>query len=109
MTDRTPAVLRLVVRLARLVLVGACLCGLQERARAFTPAEALAPMTVTLVRSDAPDCGTTCGEWLALTGQIVPGSADLLRAALVRLGRRSVPVLVDSPGGNVDVALLMGG
>ena len=96
------------VGVARLLLVGMTVWALSCDAQAFTPAEALAPMTVTLVRSDAADCGTSCGEWLAMTGQIVPGSAVLLRNALGRLGQRSVPVLIDSPGGSVDAALLMG-
>jgi len=77
-------------------------------AAAFTPAEGKAPMTVTLVRSDAADCGTHCAEWLALTGMIVPGTPALLRAALDRLGHRSVPVLVDSPGGSVEAGMAMG-
>lgn len=79
-----------------------------EPAAAFTPAEGKAPMTVTLVRSDAADCGAHCAEWLALTGLIVPGTPALLRAALDRLGHRSVPVLVDSPGGGVEAGMAMG-
>ena len=77
-------------------------------AAAFTPAEATAPMTVQLVRSDAPDCGADCPEWLALTGAIGPGTPALLLAALARLGDRRVPLLVDSPGGRVEAALAMG-
>ncbi len=77
-------------------------------AAAFTPAEGKAPMTVTLVRSDAADCGAHCAEWLAMTGLIVPGTPTLLRAALDRLGHRSVPVLVDSPGGGVEAGMAMG-
>jgi hypothetical protein len=89
--------------LAMLMLVRA-----SEPAAAFTPAEGKTPMTVTLVRSDAADCGTHCAEWLALTGLIVPGTPALLRAALDHLGHRSVPVLVDSPGGSVEAAMAMG-
>ncbi len=99
---------RSVAGLAHLLLVGVTVLAVSREARAFTPAEALAPMTVTLVRSDAPDCGTSCGEWLAMTGRIGAESAVLLRSALGLLGQRSVPVLIDSPGGNVDAALLMG-
>ncbi len=99
---------RSLVRLSRLLFVGSVVWAMSDDVSAFTPAEALAPMTVTLVRSDASDCGTSCGEWLAMTGKIVPGSAALLGAALGRLGQRSVPVLIDSPGGNVDEALSMG-
>ena len=108
MADARSVVVRSVAGLARLLLVGVTVVAVSPEARAFTPAEALAPMTVTLVHSDASDCGNSCGEWLAMTGRIVPESAVLLRSALGRLGQRSVPVLIDSPGGNVDAALLMG-
>ena len=82
--------------------------GLAGPAAAFTPAEGKMPMTVTLVRSDAPGCGDGCAEWLALTGVIGPGTPALFSAALARLGRKSVPVLVDSPGGAVQAAMAMG-
>ncbi len=108
MTGAGCAALRSLVDVARVLLVGLTVWAASGDARAFTPAEAEAPMTVTLIRSDAPDCGAFCGEWLALTGQIVSGSASLLRTALGHLGQRLVPVLIDSPGGNVDAALLMG-
>ncbi len=108
MTDARHAVSPTILRVMRFFLIAAIISAGSDQAVAFTPAEALAPMTVTLVRSDAPDCGTSCGEWLALTGKIVPGSAALLRAALGRLGQRAMPVLVDSPGGDVNAALLMG-
>ena len=91
------------------VLVGFVALGPWVRpATAFTAAEAKTPMTVTLVRSDASDCGTNCPEWLALTGQITPGTPALLSAALARLGPRRVPILVDSPGGAVEPAMAMG-
>ncbi len=65
-------------------------------------------MTVTLVRSDRPDCGSDCPEWLALTGKIGPETPGLLATALAQLGARHVPVLVDSPGGAVQAAIVMG-
>ena len=77
-------------------------------AEAFTPAEAVAPMSVTLVRSDAPDCGAHCPEWVAMTGKIGPETPAILSAVLARLGSRRIPVLVDSPGGAVEAAMAMG-
>ncbi len=82
-------------------------CG-SRPAEAYTPAEGKAPMTVTLVRSDAKDCGADCPEWLALTGEILPATPALLMAALARIGPRHIPILVDSPGGAVEPALAMG-
>ncbi len=95
-------------RLLPLVGILACPPLWPAPAAAFTPAEAAAPMSVTLVRSDAPDCGTDCPEWLALTGAITPATPGLLAAALARIGSRHLPVLVDSPGGAVEAAMAMG-
>ena len=96
--------------LSRLLPLAAGLAALliAGPAVAYTPAEGKAPMTVTLVRSDAKDCGTDCPEWLALTGEILPATPALLSAALARIGTRRLPVLVDSPGGAVEAAIAMG-
>ena len=77
-------------------------------AAAYTAAEAKAPMSVTLARSDAKDCGTNCPEWIALTGKILPQTPPLLRAVLARTGAKHLPVLIDSPGGAVEAAIAMG-
>ena len=106
----TPAAPMLVVPVPVVPVLSAVLllAGSLAPAAAFTPAEAKMPMTVTLVRGDAPGCGADCPEWLALTGVIGPGTPALFSAALARLGRRNVPVLVDSPGGAVQGAMAMG-
>ncbi len=78
------------------------------RAVAFTADEARKPMTVTLVRDDAARCGADCPEWLALTGRIGFDTPPRLAAALTRLGKRRVPVLLDSPGGESRAGLAMG-
>lgn len=100
-----PAALRLLVPM---LLAAFAQAGIVRPAAGFTPAEGKMPMTVTLVRSDAPDCGADCPEWLALTGVIGPGTPALFSAALARLGRRNLPVLIDSPGGAVPAAMAMG-
>ena len=96
------------VFLLPVVLAALVVAGLVRPLAAFTPSEAKTPMTVTLVRSDAASCGTDCPEWLALTGVIGLETPARLSAALARLGRRNVPVLVDSPGGGVEPAMAMG-
>lgn len=90
-------------------LLAAALLALAARcAGAYTVAEARAPMTATLVGSDAGGRGTDGPGWLALTGRIGFDTPAVLRAALARLGTRRVPVLLDSPGGESSAALAMG-
>ena len=101
------------LRSAGAVLRGACI-GLvfgavfPGPARAFTPEQAKAPMTVTLVRSDDKVCGTDCPEWLSMKGRIGFETVGRLQAALARLGSRRVPVFVDSPGGESKAGLALG-
>ncbi|MFK0689640.1 hypothetical protein ACFX5Q_15745 [Mesorhizobium sp. IMUNJ 23033] len=66
------------------------------------------PMRFVVVRSNAPGCEPTCPEWISAEGTIEAGTPALLRRALKKLGGRKLPVVVDSPGGNVDAALALG-
>ena len=63
-----------------------------------------APMRFVVVRSDAPGCEPTCPEWISAEGAITAKSPALLKAALKTLGRRNLPIVVNSPGGDVDAA-----
>lgn len=94
--------------LPSIVVAALALAGLARPAAAFTREQAKAPMTVTLVRGDAAGCGPDCPEWLAVTGRIGFESPARLADALARLGRRRVPVLLDSPGGESRAGLAMG-
>jgi hypothetical protein len=66
------------------------------------------PMQVHLVRSARPGCEPSCPEWIAAQGRIETGSVARFRSVLRRLGRRKVPVLVDSSGGKVRQAFAIG-
>ena len=66
------------------------------------------PMRFVVVRSNAPGCEPTCPEWISAEGTIEAGTPALLKRALKKLGDRKLPVIVDSPGGNVDAALALG-
>ncbi|WP_245451780.1 hypothetical protein [Mesorhizobium waimense] len=65
-------------------------------------------MRFVVARSNAPGCEPTCPEWISAEGTIEAGTPALLKRALKKLGGRKLPVIVDSPGGNVDAALALG-
>ncbi|CCV13504.1 hypothetical protein [Mesorhizobium sp. STM 4661] len=65
-------------------------------------------MRFVVVRSNAPGCEPTCPEWVSAEGSIEAGTPALLRRTLKTLRGRKLPVVVDSPGGNVEAALALG-
>ncbi len=65
-------------------------------------------MRFVVVRSSAPGCEPTCPEWISAEGSIVAGTPALFKRTLKGLGSRKLPVVVDSPGGNVEAALALG-
>jgi hypothetical protein len=65
-------------------------------------------MRFVVVRSSAPGCEPTCPEWISAEGSIEAGTPALFKRALKVLGGRKLPVVVDSPGGNVEAALALG-
>lgn len=65
-------------------------------------------MRFVVVRSSAPGCEPTCPEWTSAEGSIEAGTPALFKRTLKGLGGRKLPVVVDSPGGNVEAALALG-
>ncbi|MER8702832.1 hypothetical protein [Mesorhizobium sp. M1273] len=65
-------------------------------------------MRFVVVRSSAPGCEPTCPEWISAEGSIEAGTPALFKRALKALGGRKLPIVVDSPGGNVEAALTLG-
>ncbi|WP_436798471.1 hypothetical protein [Mesorhizobium ventifaucium] len=65
-------------------------------------------MRFVVVRSSAPGCEPTCPEWISAEGSIEAGTPALFKRTLKGLGGRKLPVVVDSPGGNVEAALALG-
>jgi hypothetical protein len=66
------------------------------------------PMTVVIVRQSATACEPRCQEWIVAEGEITAVTPALFRKVLKRIGKRKLPVLIQSPGGNVDAALAIG-
>ncbi|WP_287123406.1 hypothetical protein [Mesorhizobium sp.] len=65
-------------------------------------------MRFVVVRSSAPGCEPTCPEWISAEGSIEAGTPALFKRTLKALRGRKLPVVVDSPGGNVEAALALG-
>ena len=66
------------------------------------------PMTVVVVRQNGSVCEPLCPEWIAAEGEITSATPAQFRKVLKQLGKRKLPVLLQSPGGNVDAALEIG-
>jgi hypothetical protein len=65
-------------------------------------------MRVAIVRHAEPGCEPNCPEWIAAAGRIDATTPGAFRRALARMGKRKLPVLIDSRGGSVDDALAVG-
>jgi hypothetical protein len=65
-------------------------------------------MQFLVVRSGQPGCEPTCPEWISAEGAIVRDSPALFKKLLKTIGNRRLPVVVTSPGGDVDAALALG-
>lgn len=66
------------------------------------------PMRFAVVRSSATGCEPSCPEWISAEGAIEAGTPAQLKRILKKLGRGKLPIIVNSPGGNVDAALQLG-
>lgn len=53
-------------------------------------------------------CGAKCPEWIVAQGVITPNTPARFRQALDAMGREKLPVILDSPGGDLDAALAIG-
>jgi hypothetical protein len=65
-------------------------------------------MQFGIVRSNAAGCEPICPEWISAEGSIEAGTPALFKRMLKTLNGRKLPVVVNSPGGNVDAALALG-
>lgn len=98
----------------RVVLALALMAGGIGPSRAAEPSlpafvQARTPIVVRVVRSANTGCAPDrCPEWIALDGPIGPGSAASFEHTLRKLGRRRLPILINSPGGLVSEAMTIG-
>ncbi len=66
------------------------------------------PMLFAIVRSGITGCEPNCPQWISAEGQIMPGTATQFRKILKQVGKMRLPVVINSPGGDVEAALAMG-
>lgn len=65
-------------------------------------------MKIVVVRSAEPGCEPVCPEWISAEGEITRRTDDRFREVFRKLGKRRLPVIVHSPGGSVEAAMLIG-
>lgn len=68
----------------------------------------LSPMRFVVVRSSATGCEPNCPEWISAEGAIEAETPAKLKRVLKTLGGRRLPIVVNSPGGSVEAAILLG-
>lgn len=84
-----------------------------EKATSFAPRKDVgtvfgAPMRVVVVKAAWTGCVKDCPEWISAEGFIGPDAVRQLRNVLISIGRRKLPVFVNSHGGWVDAGLELG-
>lgn len=67
-----------------------------------------AEMVFAIVRASNPICEPNCPEWIAADGEITSKTTKAFKAILKKVGRRNLPLLINSGGGRVDIAMAMG-
>jgi len=105
-----PANCREVTSNAKPVEVAAVEAGSASAAPTLGPAPQVQDqeMRFVLVRGINPLCNPDCPEWISAEGTIAAGTADKLRQLLDTVGGRRLPVVINSPGGDVQAALAAG-
>lgn len=66
------------------------------------------PMRFVIVRNSVPGCEPLCPQWISAEGQITPKTPSLFKKALAKAGDLRLPIVVTSPGGDVNAALAIG-
>ena len=65
-------------------------------------------MTFAIVRSGVSGCEPNCPQWIAAEGDFKPGTAGEFKTFLKKIVKRRLPIVITSPGGDVNSALAMG-
>jgi hypothetical protein len=66
------------------------------------------PMMVYVVKGPPDACGRGCDSWIEAEGQIDGSTNARLKTTLDRVRDRNLPIYFNSPGGNLDQAVVMG-
>ena len=66
------------------------------------------PMVFFVAKGGPNACGVGCGEWIAAEGTFDPDSHKRLREFLKSSPRKNLPIFFNSPGGELEPALIIG-
>src|SRR4026207_2379666 len=66
------------------------------------------PMRVVIVRNNVGKCEPLCPQWISAEGQITANTPSVFNKALAAPGDQNLPVIISSPGGDVEAALAIG-
>lgn len=93
-----------------ILLLGLCLVPLAAEAKPKVKKEPKPDLSMqfAIVRGSSPLCEPNCPEWIWAEGEIRPDTAKRFQKFLKTVGKRKLPVIIQSPGGDVDAALAMG-
>ncbi len=65
-------------------------------------------MAFALVRGSSPLCEPDCPEWIWADGEIKSDTPKRFKAFLKSIGDRRLPIIIQSPGGDMDAAFAIG-
>ncbi len=66
------------------------------------------PMQVRVVRNAQPGCEPDCAEWISAEGDIVDTTPATFRKVLADVGKRRLPLFINSGGGSIEAAIAVG-
>lgn len=92
-------------RMFFLMVLAATVLGTAGSALAWAPDTV---MTFQIVRNSDPSCEPTCPEWIYAAGSIETESVAAFRKVLKRLGKRRLPIVLASNGGDRESAQAIG-
>jgi hypothetical protein len=100
----------LVVLAALVLLAGASEAATKKKPKKVEPERPAydLPMRVVVVRNNIGGCEPRCPQWISAEGQIMPNTPSVFKKALAGMGDLKLPVIITSPGGDVDAALAIG-
>lgn len=93
-----------------ILLAGAAEAATKTKPKGPEPDESVydQPLRVVVVRNIIGNCDPLCPQWISAEGQITSKSPAVFRKALAALGDQKLPVVITSPGGDLDAALAIG-
>jgi hypothetical protein len=93
-----------------ILLLGLCLVPIAAEAKPKVKKEPKPDfsMQFAIVRGSSLLCEPNCPEWIWAEGEIRSDTAKRFKKFLKTVGDRKLPVIIQSPGGDVDAALAMG-